>query len=558
MKPLLGNWTLALACGAAALAGLASALSVARASASDNANAASSTAPPMLRRLTEAQYRRTIADIFGTDIKIVGRFEPDLRSNGLLAVGTTAVSVTAGGFEQYEQMARNIAAQVTDGVHRDKLIGCAPGPSDRKGERCAAQALARIGLRLYRRPVTAPELRWLTTSTLSSAAQLQSFDAGLAATLESMLSSPDFLFRIDERGPGGVVDGYSKATRLSYLLWNTTPDDELLKAAGAGVLDTPQGLAREADRLIASPRFAEGVRAFFTDFLMLDDIDTLSKDVLIFPTFTASVAADAREQTLRTIAYLLVDRNGDYRDLFTSRQIAMNRTLGPLYDIPVEKDGWYIHEFPEGDPRTGLLTQASLLALHAHPGRTSPTLRGKAMREVFLCQQIPTPPANVNFAVVQDVNNPTLRTTRARLQAHLDDEECASCHKLTDPIGLGLEQFDGAGQFRTREHDELIDVSGAFDKKPFANAIQLGQLFHDDPRATDCLVQRALSYATGRELDSADMPEIAQLTRIFGDDGHRFKALMRAIALAPSFYALSAEPRSASRIVMQKGKGKRS
>jgi len=280
--------------------------------------------------------------------------------------------------------------------------------------------------------------------------------------------------------------------------------------------------------------------------------------VLIFPTFTASVAADAREQTLRTIAYLLVDRNGDYRDLFTSRQIAMNRTLGPLYDIPVEKDGWYIHEFPEGDPRTGLLTQASLLALHAHPGRTSPTLRGKAMREVFLCQQIPTPPANVNFAVVQDVNNPTLRTTRARLQAHLDDEECASCHKLTDPIGLGLEQFDGAGQFRAREHDELIDVSGAFDKKPFANAIQLGQLFHDDPRATDCLVQRALSYATGRELDSADMPEIAQLTRIFGDDGHRFKALMRAIALAPSFYALSAEPRSASRIVMQKGKGKRS
>src|SRR6185369_5682977 len=123
MKRLLGNWTLALACGAAALAGLASALSVARASASDNANAASSTAPPMLRRLTEAQYRRTIADIFGTDIKIVGRFEPDLRSNGLLAVGTTAVSVTAGGFEQYEQMARNIAAQVTDGVHRDKLIG---------------------------------------------------------------------------------------------------------------------------------------------------------------------------------------------------------------------------------------------------------------------------------------------------------------------------------------------------------------------------------------------------------------------------------------------------
>jgi hypothetical protein len=292
--------------------------------------------------------------------------------------------------------------------------------------------------------------------------------------------------------------------------------------------------------------------------LQLDELDELSKDAVIYPAFAGSTAEAAREQTLRTITDLLVDRGGDYRDLFTTRRIAMNGALGPLYDIPVERQGWRFHEFPPGDPRSGLLTQVSFLALHAHPGRTSPTLRGKAIREVFLCEKVPSPPANVNFAVVQDVNNPTLRTTRERLHAHLDDEECASCHRKTDPVGLGLEQFDGAGQFRTREHDELIDVSGAFDKKPFANALQLGQLFHDDPRATDCLVQRALSYATGRELDSADMPEIAQLTRIFGDDGHRFKALMRAIALAPSFYALSAEPRSASRIVMQKGKGKRS
>ena len=166
---------------------------------------------------------------------------------------------------------------------------------------------------------------------------------------------------------------------------------------GGGELDTPEGLAIQADRLISSPRFSDGLRAFFSDFLQLDDLDTLSKDALIFPAFSSSVASALKEQTLRTIDDALVGRSGDYRDIFTIRRIAMTRILGPIYAIPVPSNGWSFHEFPEGDPRTGLLTQASILALHAHPGRTSPTLRGKAIREALLCEEIPSPPANVNL-----------------------------------------------------------------------------------------------------------------------------------------------------------------
>jgi hypothetical protein len=301
--------------------------------------------------------------------------------------------------------------------------------------------------------------------------------------------------------------------------------------------------------MIASPRFTDGVRAFFDDFLQLSDIDHLSKDALIYPAFSTSVAAATREQTLRTITDLLIDHKGDYRDLFTTRRFAMTRALGPIYDVPVSKPGWSIYEFPAGDPRVGILTQASLLALHAHPGRTSPTLRGKSIRETLLCQKIPSPPANVNFAVVQDVNNATLKTTRQRLEAHLDDEECASCHKATDGLGLGLEQFDGAGQFRSTERGIPIDVTGKFDKVSFDGVADLGQLFHDSPKVSECLVSTVWRYANGRNVQAGDQPAIDDLNRSFAANGYRFIALMRTIALDPGFYAMPRAP-SADAITM--------
>jgi len=497
-----------------------------------------------VRRLTEAQYRATVSDIFGQDIKVVGRFEPDLRVDGLIAVGTSVVSVTPGGFDQFEQIARGIAGQVTDEAHRDRLVGCVPGASDPDGAQCAGRFLARVGLKLYRRPLTPAEVKSATSAALASAKTLGDFHGGLAAALTGLLTSPDFLFRLDAPAARAQdIDGYSKAVRLSYLLWNTAPDDRLLAAAANGDIDTPEGLARQVDRMIASPRLADGVRAFFTDFLLLDDMDLLSKDPQLYPAFTASVSSALREQTLRTITDLLVTQKGDYRDLFTTRRIAMTRSLGPIYMVPVAAEDWTFHEFPEGDPRTGLLTQASLLALHSHPGRTSPTLRGKAIRETLLCEKIPSPPANVNFAVVQDIDNATLKTTRARLQAHLDDEECASCHKLTDPIGLGLETFDGAGQFRAAERGDTIDASGTFDKMRFDDAASLGRIFHDSPKIASCLVSATWRYATGRNIGPADVPIVADLDKRFAAEGYRVVDLLRTIALEPAFYAIAPGPR---------------
>lgn len=502
------------------------------------------TPPSQIHRLTESQYRSAVADIFGSDIKVLGRFPPDLRIDGLQAVGSGAVSVNAASLEQYDELARGISVQVTDKAHRDRQVGCAPGAADPVGAQCARSFFQRVGLRLYRRPLNEAEVEAYTAATLLAAQQVGDFEEGLAASLAAMMKSPYFLFRIDRPDrTGRSVDGYSKAARLSFLLWNTTPDDALLTAAGAGELDSPEGRTRVVETMLSSPRFGDGQRAFFSDYLRLDGIDDLSKDTLIYPAFTATVASASREQTLRTITHLLVDRKGDFRDLFTTRSIAMHRSLGPIYDIPVGRNDWYIHEFPDGDPRSGLLTQASMLAQHSHPGRTSPTLRGLALNEIFLCEKVPSPPANVNFAVVQDVNNPTLKTTRERLQAHLDDEECASCHKRTDPMGLGLEQFDGAGQFRKLEHDSVIDVSGDFEARAFNGAAALGQLFHDSKRVSACFVQTAWRYAHGRNPSAGDKPAIDAFTVRFAEQEYRLAALMRMIALDPDFYAM---PRSAS------------
>jgi hypothetical protein len=271
-------------------------------------------------------------------------------------------------------------------------------------------------------------------------------------------------------GPSaGRLTDYSLASRISFFLWNAPPDNELLDAAGNGELQTPEGLARQVDRMIASPRFADGVRAFFIDMLSYDEFDGLSKDQSLFPKFTSQMAKDAEEQSLRMIVDLLVTNNGDYRDLFTTKKTFLNRNLGSLYKVPVDGSafsGWMPYTFGPDDPRAGLLTSAGFLIVDpTHEGRSSPTIRGKKVRELLLCQKVPPPPPNVNFNLVQDTHNPLYKTARDRLTAHRDNPTCAGCHSITDPIGLSMENYDAVGEFRTQENGSNIDASGTFDGK---------------------------------------------------------------------------------------------
>jgi hypothetical protein len=253
------------------------------------------------------------------------------------------------------------------------------------------------------------------------------------------------------------------------------------------------------------------------------------------------VAADAKEQTLRTITDQLIDRDGDYRDLFTTRDTWLTRALGVVYRLPVPtRQGWERTRFPQDSNYAGIHTNIAFLALHSHPGRSSPTLRGKAVREVFLCQEVPPPPPNVNFSVVQNPSSTNMPTARDRLEAHRTEPSCAGCHRIMDPLGLTLENFDGLGTFRTSENAAVIDPSGSLDGIDFNSAKGLGEALHDHPETPRCLVEKMYRFAVGRDTVWDERSYMDYLTSSFAVDGYRVPQLMRTIALSKNFYAISA------------------
>jgi hypothetical protein len=498
--------------------------------------------------LTPDQYRAVIHDVFGADIKIGGRLDAIPRVNGLMAVGANSMSVSPSSMEQFDSIARSIGAQVTDARHRNVLIPCIPKSTNDADEACARRFFSDVGSLLLRRPLTAEELALYVDSAGAAARQLKDFYSGLSLGLAGLLSAPEFLYRQETTAPdpehhGVRLDAYAKAARLSFFLWDSVPDRRLLAAARKGELDTPAGLERQVDRMIASPRLEQGVRAFFSDMLHFDEFANLAKDTAIYPKFSSEVAADAREQTLRTLVDLLLTRRGDYRDVFTTKRTFMTKALAAVYRVPLAldepngaPDAWQPYEFGADDPRAGILMQVSFVALNAHPGRSSPTLRGKALREVLLCERVPPPPGNVDFSLVQDTGNPVYKTARTRLTAHHRNPVCAGCHKLIDPIGLALENFDGGGDYRTTENGEPIDTSGELDGVKFASGAQLGQVLHNNPAAASCLVTRLSAYALGHAPEQDEKPWIEQLRADFSADKYVVPALMRQIALSPEFY----------------------
>jgi hypothetical protein len=505
--------------------------------------------PLAMRRLTAQQYRNAVEDAFGSSVAVAGRFEPDSRSDGLNALGASLVAVTPSGFEQYEAMARNLAAQVTSPELRPGILPCQPAVVTGADNACTEQVIRQFGRVLLRRPLTDEDVGPRVEAAARTAAAQQDFYAGLQLALTSLLVAPEFLFRVEAAEPAPLpgqpdrlqLSDLSLATKLSYFLWNRGPDEALLAAAERGELGTPEGLAREVDRMVASEHLRDGVRAYFEDVFIFDKFDDLGKDVTRYPLFNNGLAADAREQTLRFVVDNLVTRQADYRSLFTSRELPMTRSLGPLYGIPVRTaEGWEEAMLPPGQPRAGLLSQASFAMLLSHPGRSSPTLRGVFMREALLCQTIPDAPADVDFTqFVQDVAT-VHKTARDRLHVHSTQASCNGCHRLTDPIGLGLENFDGIGKFRTAENEAAIDSSGDFDGQAFNNAAELGKAFADNPLVSACLVQNLYRYAVGRRQTNGERPLLRHLEDTFAQRGYQVPALMRDIATSEAFRTATA------------------
>jgi len=508
--------------------------------------------PVALRRLTAEQYERSVHDVLGAHVTVPSRIDPDDRRDGLLAVGASFAGVTPSGFEKYEAAAATIAEQALDAAHRDDLVQCAPASLTSADDSCAEAFLRRIGRRLFRRSLSEDEIEARVAVARGATAALGDFYGGLELALTSLLVSPEFLFRVEEAEPdpanpaGMRLTSTAMASRLSFLLWNTTPDDDLLDAGESGELVEEAGLAAALERLLASPKLETGLRSLFSDLFDFKQFDDglVRKDAALFPAYTQPMIAEAKEQTLRTIvSHLAEDR--DYRELFTTTDSFLTRRLGVIYQVPVATaSGWEPFRFSEDAGRAGLLSHISLNALHSHAGRSSATLRGKFVREVLLCQDVPTPPANIDFSIVENTAG-ELRTARERLESHVSNDACAGCHTLMDPIGLALEKFDAIGMLREEENGVPIDTSGELDGILYEDAAGLGAALSEHPNLGPCLVRSLYRYAVGRDAEPGEEALLEALSERFASSGYVVSDLLRDVLSSEGFRATSG-PREAA------------
>lgn len=492
------------------------------------------------RRLNETEYRHIIADLFGPEIEINARFEPEKREEGLMAIGNSVLSLTSSGFEQYFTLASSVADQAFEKLEKPNLVGCTPKNDKKADAQCASQFITQYGERLFRRPLTQAEIDARVETANAGAKQTDDFYHGLKLALVSLLVAPEYLFRVenaevDPNKPGEYrLDAYTKASRLSFMFWNSAPDAELLQAAKSGAIHTEEGLQQQIKRLGSSPRFVDGARAFFVDMLQLDGFDNMVKDPEIYPKFNQLVANSAKEQMLKTTIGLLVEKQRDYRELFASNETYINRSLASVYKVPyASAEEWMPYTFADDSERAGILTQVGFLSLFAHPGTSSPTRRGIKIHEIFMCEPTPDPPADVDFSKVQAMLSGTVRE---RLLDHMENTGCTACHRRSDPPGLALEYFDGIGQLRKYENGHLIDVSADFNGKQFEGARGLANYLKDDPRISSCLVRNVYAYGTGRATDFFDEDYLADQANAFADNGYKFPALMQQIANTPEFF----------------------
>lgn len=485
-----------------------------------------------LRRLTVAQYRNSIEQIFGNGILQPTALEPDLPSEGLLSVGSAVTSISPVGVERYEDAAYLISEQVMSESQRETFIPCSP--ADSTDEVCAREWIEIIGRQVYRRGLTEDELDALVNVHSTVGSESGDFYIGAEFALAAMLQSPHFLYRT-EHGDGGTnITDTELASKLSFLLWNSPPDLQLLEAAESGRLSDEDGLREEVDRLIADDRFRWGVRNIFNEIFTLYSLDNLIKDPLIYTHANSDLGPAAREETLLGLEKIIVEDDRDFRDIFTTQNTFVDRRLAALYNIPAPSElGFEPITLDTDDGRRGLLGQASILAQFAHTSSSSATLRGVFIRKTLLCHEIPPPPADVDTSIPEaDANAPTLRD---RIASHLEEPTCATCHQLTDLVGLGLENFDGIGRWRTTENEAVIDASGTLDGTPFSDGWELGETIKMHPSLGSCFAGHVYRYSMGHPINDESDDFHQWLTQGFAYEGWSFAKLLRTTALSQGF-----------------------
>ena len=490
-----------------------------------------------LRRLTRGEYNNTVRDLLGDRTAPADRFPPDEVSGGF-SNNAAVLGVSPLLAEKYQEAAEALAAVAVKDL--PALVGCEfAGAAE---EPCARQFVQRFGRRAYRRPLAASETDRLMALYQAGRAG-GSFAEGIEVVLRAVLQAPAFLYRIEGRpgtarggnAPLAPLDGYEVATRLSYFLWGTTPDDTLLAAAERNALQTADQIEAAARRMLADPRARPVVAEFHRQWLGLTALDRLAKDAGVYPEFDDELRAGMRAETAAFVEAAYFGSERTLATLLAGDRGFVTPALARLYGVPAPPGTGPQPAALPRDQRAGLLTQAGFLAVHALPDQSSPVHRGKLVREQVLCQPMPPQPPGL---MVSPPEVDPRRPTRERFAQHAADPQCATCHQLMDPIGFGFERYDGIGRFRTSDGGRAVDDSGEVTAADgsgfrFQGARELGERLAASPVVEQCLATQWYRFAFGRLEGPGDDCSLRELRAAFAagrDLGELLVALTRTEA----------------------------
>ncbi len=496
---------------------------------------AASALAPALRRLTHSQYNNTVRDLLGDHTAPANQFPPDDFVNGFKNQ-YEAQNLSPLLEEAYSDAAEHLAATAFRNGDTNHLIPCAPSVQ------CRSKFVREFGKKAFRRPLDNEETR----RYVALFAKEPDFVKGAQLVVEALLQSSNFLFRLDVTA-NPALRPYATASRLSYSIWDTMPDDVLMAAAGRGDLATAQGLTKVADGMLRDPRAHQALDEFVSQWLRFDRILTATRDRRRYPQYNRETAVAMTQEALLFIGDL-VWNNHNFMDAFTANYGFVNADLAAIYGVPAPAREFDRVPFPAGSERAGLLGQSLFLALTSKPEDASLTGRGLFVREQFLCQHVPPPPAGVNTNLPPPTEAHP-QTNRDRMSEHVTNPTCASCHRLIDPIGFGLEKFDaigmrreqfkltffnmghGGGGRRTPPKSLMlpIDTKGTVvgvSEAGVGSPRELGAVLAAAPQCQECMVKQYFRYVTGRLETPADRPALEQVFQDFKNSNYHFKELI--------------------------------
>lgn len=431
---------------------------------------------------------------------------------------------------------------ISDNPIRRRIFTCRPTAADEERP-CARGIVERLGTKAYRRPLTDDDVADLM-AFYDRGAAAEGFEGGIRSALQATLASPHFLFRMEQAPGTAEPDGMYRiadvdlASRLSFFLWGTLPDQELLDAAQSGELATTEGLKAEALRMLDDPRGAEGLASrFATQWLRLQDLEDIHPDALTYPYFDETLAESMRRETELFFRHIVAE-DRPLTELLTADYTFVNDRLARHYGIPGITSNEFRRVTYPSESRRGLLGQGSVLTLTSHPDRTSPVLRGKWVLEVLLGAPPPPPPPDIPaFEETAAAEGTRLLTVRERMEAHRANPACNSCHRVIDPVGLALENFDVTGAWRTRDEGNPIDPVGTlYDGTELAGPGDLRDALLDRQDVIfQVFTENLMAYALGRRVEYYDMPTVRAITRDAAENDYRISSFVLGVVDSPAF-----------------------